>query len=117
MNRAAGSLTIMFSKLTAHPGGYEGRKEIVNIQDIMLMPRGMNIETYSRKLKALKRIEKRIASISNKRYETEDKLEVLSDEKGSERYNKNLDLYNKLIGDLESQVSTRDELLRELGRL
>lgn len=51
----------------------------MKLEDILLMPKGMDVKVYEKKLKDLDRIGRKIARISDKRYEIEDALDALQD--------------------------------------
>ena len=88
----------------------------MRLEDILLMPREMGVEVYKQKLKDLERIGKKISKLSNKRYDLEDSLSVLQDEKEGERYaqkEKNLDA---VLADLQTHIEKYNKLAGELGR-
>ena len=88
----------------------------MRLEDILLMPREMGVEVYEQKLKDLERIGKKISKLSNKRYDLEDSLSVLQDEKEGERYaqkEKNLDA---VLADLQTHIEKYNKLAGELGR-
>ena len=62
----------------------------MNLEEFLTMPMGMTIEEYQRLLKEKKRLESQIRKVSDVICIENDSLEVLSDEVGSDRYNKHL---------------------------
>lgn len=59
--------------------------------ELLNMPKGMSIEEYTKLLKKQKRIKNRLGKVINLIYDEEDSLDVLSDEIGSDRYNRHLE--------------------------
>ena len=88
----------------------------MTLKDLLLMPAGMDIEEYQIKLKSINNAEKRLKTLSNKLYDEEGSLEVLADEIGSERYNRHLHNYNKIITEIDKVKKKIDKLNAELGR-
>ena len=68
----------------------------MTFEEMLKMPKGMDIEEYNKLLKKQKRIKNRLTKVSNLIYEEEDSLEVLSDEIGSDRYNRHLEKKQEL---------------------
>ena len=62
----------------------------MTIAEALSIPKGMNFEEYEKLLKDKQKLEKQIAKASKDIDFEIDSLEVLSDEVGSERYNKHL---------------------------
>lgn len=62
----------------------------MTFEELLNMPKGMSIEEYSKLLKKRKRINNRITKVCNLIYDEEDSLDILSDEIGSDRYNRHL---------------------------
>lgn len=62
----------------------------MTIAEALSIPKGMNFEEYEKLLKDKQKLEKQIAKASDTIQSEVDSLEVLSDEVGSERYNKHL---------------------------
>lgn len=88
----------------------------MRLEDILLIPREMGVEVYEQKLKDLERIGKKISKLSNKRYDLEDSLSVLQDEKDGERYvQKEKDL-DAVLADLQRHIEKYNKIADELGR-
>lgn len=62
----------------------------MTITEALSIPKGMIFEEYEKLLKDKKKLEKQIAKASSEIDFEVDSLEVLSDEIGSDRYNKHL---------------------------
>lgn len=62
----------------------------MTIAEALSIPKGMTFEEYEKLLKDKQKLEKQIAKTSDIIQSEVDSLEVLSDEVGSERYNKHL---------------------------
>lgn len=62
----------------------------MTIAEALSIPKGMDFEEYGKLLKDKQKLEKQIAKVSDTIQSEVDSLEVLSDEVGSERYNKHL---------------------------
>ena len=74
----------------------------MTIQDLLNMPVGMTPEQWDDELKRRKRIELKLSRLSMKRDSLEDKLDVLSDEIGSERYNKTKAELDTVLSNIEN---------------
>lgn len=68
----------------------------MTFEELLKMPKGMDIEEYNKLLKKQKRIKNRLTRVSNLIDDEEDSLEVLSDEVGSDRYNRHLEKKQEL---------------------
>lgn len=68
----------------------------MTFEELLNMPKGMRIEEYSKLLKKKKRIGNRLRKVSDLIYDEEDSLDVLSDEIGSDRYNRHLEKKQEL---------------------
>lgn len=68
----------------------------MTLEELLKMPKGMSIEEYNKLLKKQKRIKNRLTRVSNLIYDEEDSLEVLSDEVGSDLYNRHLEKKQEL---------------------
>ena len=88
----------------------------MRIEDIFLMPREMGIEAYEKKLKDLYRIDRKISRLSDKRYDIEDSLSVLQDEKDGERYAQKEKVLDDVLADLQTHIEKYNKLAEELGR-
>lgn len=64
----------------------------MTIAEALSIPKGMNFEEYGKLLKKQNSISKKISRISDDIHFEEYSLEILEDEKGSERYNRHLSL-------------------------
>ena len=62
----------------------------MTIAEALSIPKGMDFEEYEKLLNDKQKLEKQIAKASDTIQSEVDSLEVLSDEIGSERYNKHL---------------------------
>ena len=58
----------------------------MTIDELLRWPKGMSLEEYQRQLRREKRKNSRIRKLREEQYDLEDALQVLEDEKGSERY-------------------------------
>lgn len=79
----------------------------MTIQDILSLPKGMTPEQWEKELKRRERIRQRLHRLSVERDCYQDKLDVLSCEEGSERYNwtkKQLDKVTSTIEKLRKEV-------------
>lgn len=68
----------------------------MTFEELLKMPKGMGIEEYNKLLKKQKRIKNRLTRVRNLIYDEEDSLDVLSDEVGSDRYNRHLEKKQEL---------------------
>jgi len=62
----------------------------MTIAEALAIPKGMKFEEYGKLIEEKKKLHTTIRNLSNKIQDEEYSLEVLSDEVGSERYNKHL---------------------------
>lgn len=79
----------------------------MTIQDILSMPKGMTLEQWNTELKHRERIRQKLHRLSVERDCYQDKLDVLSCEEGSERYNwtkKQLDKITATIEKLRKEI-------------
>lgn len=79
----------------------------MTIQDILSMPKGMTPEQWEKELKRRERIRQKLHRLSVERDCYQDKLDVLSCEEGSERYNwtkKQLDKITATIEKLRKEI-------------
>lgn len=106
----------LFIHLTSLLLRKEGGIMKITIDDMLKIPSGMDIDTYMKKLKQLKRLRSRITNLSNQRFEIEDKLNALSDEEGSERYIKYSEMYKELGNKFDKELAKYSKLASELGR-
>ena len=68
----------------------------MTFEELLKMPKGMDIEEYNKLLKKQNRIKNRLTKVSKLIYDEEDSLEILSDEMGSDRYNRHLEKKQEL---------------------
>ena len=68
----------------------------MTLEEMLKIPKGMDIEEYNKLLKKQKRIKNRLTKVSNLIYEENDSLDVLTDEIGSDRYNRHLEKKQEL---------------------
>lgn len=82
----------------------------MTFEELLNMPLGMSIEEYTKLLKKQKRIKNRLTKVCNLIYDEEDSLDILSDEIGSDRYNRHLkkkqELENEKVKLLEQLEAT-----------
>jgi hypothetical protein len=71
-------------------------KKNMKFEELLKMPKSMDIEEFNKLLKKQKRIKNRLTKVSNLIYDEIDSLEVLSDEIGSDRYNRHLEKLQEL---------------------
>lgn len=79
----------------------------MTIQDILSMPKGITPEQWEKELKRRERIRQKLHRLSVERDCYQDKLDVLSCEEGSERYNwtkKQLDKITATIEKMRKEV-------------
>jgi hypothetical protein len=62
----------------------------MTLGEVLLIPKGMTFEEYEKLLKEKHKLEKQIAKASDDIYDEMDSLDILSDEEGSENYNRHL---------------------------
>ena len=88
----------------------------MTITEALSIPKGMNFEEYEKLLNDKKKLEKQIAKASDTIQSEVDSLEVLSDEVGSERYNKHLQSKQKAEAKREKaqvKLQTIIEIIRQ----
>ena len=73
----------------------------MTIQDILSMPKGMTPEQWGRELKRRERIRQKLHRLSVERDCYQDKLNVLSCEEGSKRYNFAKKQLSRITADIE----------------
>ena len=73
----------------------------MTIQDLLNMPKGMTPEQWEEELKRRDRIRKKLYRLSSQRDDYRDKLDVLSCEEGSERYNRTKEQLDKITSTIE----------------
>ena len=60
----------------------------MTMEELLRWPKDMSLEEYQKQLRREKRRKNRLWKLIEEQYELEDALQVLEDEKGSERYNR-----------------------------
>ena len=68
--------------------------------ELMAWPKGISLEEYQRQLRSEKRKNGRIRKLREEQFDLEDALQVLEDEKGSERYIKKA----KRLAEVEAEI-------------
>lgn len=68
----------------------------MTVEEMLKIPKGMDIEEFNKLLKKQKRIRNRLTKVSNLIDDEIDSLEALSDEIGSDRYNRHLEKLQEL---------------------
>lgn len=63
----------------------------MTLEELFKIPKGMSLEEYEKLLKEKQKLERKIRKASDDIFFEEDSLQILSDEVGSERYNKHLE--------------------------
>lgn len=89
----------------------EERRVTVTLSEFLAIPSGMSIEEWDKELKRQKRVDNKIRRISDRIFECDDALEVLADEKGSDRWNRWNTEREQLINQRE-QLIKKDENIR-----
>ena len=88
----------------------------MTITEALSIPKGMYFEEYGKLLNDKQKLEKQIAKASDTIQSEVDSLEVLSDEVGSERYNKHLQSKQKAEAKREKaqvKLQTIIEIIRQ----
>lgn len=88
----------------------------MTIAEALSIPKGMDFEEYGKLLNGKQKLEKQIAKASDTIQSEVDSLEVLSDEVGSERYNKHLQSKQKSEAKREKaqvKLQTIIEIIRQ----
>lgn len=86
----------------------------MTLEQALSIPKGMTFEEYGKLLERFKRASRRIELISNDIHFEENSLEVLEDEKGSERYNRHLQAKKDAETRLEKAYARYNEIERQL---
>ena len=73
----------------------------MTLQDILSMPKGMTPEQWEKELKRRDRIRKKLHILDVERDFCQDKLDVLSCEEESERYNRTKEQLDKVTANIE----------------
>ena len=82
----------------------------MTLTELLSMPKGVTVEEYERLLKQKENLYRRISGLTEKILTEEDSIFVLSDEVGSDRYNKHVEAKKKF-------EDKRTKLLQELDNL
>ena len=88
----------------------------MTITEALSIPKGMNFEEYEKLLKDKQKLEKQIAKASDIIQSEVDSLEVLSDEVGSERYNKHLQNKQKVEAKREKTQAKLQAIMERIGQ-
>ena len=88
----------------------------MTISEALSIPKGMNFEEYEKLLKDKQKLEKQIAKASDTIQSEIDSLEVLSDEVGSERYNKHLHSKQKAEAKREKAQEKMQAIMERIGQ-
>ena len=67
----------------------------MTLTELLSMPKGITVEEYERLLKQKENLYRRISGLTEKILTEEDSIFVLSDEVGSDRYNKHVEAKKK----------------------
>ena len=86
----------------------------MTLEQLLSVPKGMNIVEYQKLLDKETKLCKQIRSVSDKILSEDDSLDVLSDEVGSNLYNKHLDLKVKYEKKRDRLVDQLDDVRRQL---
>lgn len=86
----------------------------MTLTEALSIPKGMNFEEYEKLLNDKRKLEKQIAKASNDIDSEVDSLEVLSDEVGSDRYNKHLQAKQKAEAKRENAEAKLQEIIEKL---
>ena len=89
----------------------------MTLEELLKMPKGMDIEEYNKLLKKQKRIKNRLTRVSNLIYDEEDSLDVLSDEVGSDLYNRHLEKKQELENEQVKLLEKLKTALKSLWKL
>ena len=88
----------------------------MTIVEALSIPKGMNFDEYEKLLKDKQKLEKQIAKASMEIDFEIDSLEVLSDEVGSERYNKHLQNKQKSEAKREKAQAKLQTIKERIGQ-
>ena len=88
----------------------------MTIAEALSIPKGMNFEEYEKLLNDKQKLEKQIVKASKDIDFEVDSLEVLSDEAGSERYNKHLQNKQKLEAKREKLQNKLKEIIKQINK-
>lgn len=88
----------------------------MTIAEALSIPKGMNFEEYEKLLKDKQKLEKQIAKASDIIQSEIDSLELLSNEVGSERYNKHLQSKQKAEAKREKAQAKLQAIMERIGQ-
>ena len=88
----------------------------MTIAEALSIPKGMDFEEYGKLLNDKQKLEKQIAKASKDIDVEVDSLEVLSDEVGSERYNKHLQSKQKAEAKREKAQAKLQAIMERIGQ-
>lgn len=88
----------------------------MTLAEALSIPKGMTFEEYEKLLKDKKKLENQIRKTSDTIDSEELSLEILSDEVGSERYNKHLEIKQKAEAKREKANTKLKTILERIGR-
>lgn len=88
----------------------------MTITEALSIPKGMNFEEYEKLLKNKQKLEKQIQKASNDIDFENDSLEILEDEKGSERYNAHLQKKQKAEVKREKAQAKLKIIIERIGQ-
>ena len=87
----------------------------MTVAEMLVMPKGMDFLEYENLLKEKHKLEKQIRKASDTIFAEEDSLEILSDEVGSERYNKHLVNKQKAESKREKAQTKLKQIIKKLN--
>lgn len=87
----------------------------MTMAEALVIPKGMKFEEYGKLMEEKKKLQTSIRNLSNKIQDEEYSLEVLSDEVGSERYNKRLQAKQKAEAKRERAKEKLTAIMEKLG--
>ena len=87
----------------------------MTLSEALNIPKGMTFEEYEKLLKDKKKLEKQLAKASSDIDFEKDSLDALSDEIGSERYNKHLQAKQKAEAKVEKAKAKIEEITDKIS--
>ena len=91
------------------------RGKKMRLEEALSVPKGMDFVEYEKLLNEKKKLEKQINRLSNQIFDEEDSLEVLSDEVGSEKYNKHLQSKQKAEAKIDKAKEKLNEIIEKIS--
>lgn len=88
----------------------------MTLAEALSIPKGMTFEEYEKLLKDKKKLENQIRKTSDTIDSEELSLDILSDEVGSERYNKHLEIKQKAEAKMEKAITKLKTISERIGR-